>query len=108
MIPALLAQLGLPLLIRAVGAGLDRLDHPAAGAAAQALRSVEGELVEGRIPPERLAEANRHVERLSELDSEEARATLSEVNRSLRAEVASDDAFVRRMRPSFGYVLALS
>lgn len=108
MIPALLAQIGLPLLVRAVGAGLDRLDHPAAAGAAQALREVGDDLDQGRVAPERVAEANRHLERMADLESAEARATLAEVNRSLRAEVASGDAFVRRMRPTFGYVLALS
>ena len=30
------------------------------------------------------------------------------VNRTIRAEVASEDAYVRRMRPTFGYVVALT
>ncbi len=108
MIPALLAQLGLPLLIRAVGAGLGRIDDPVARTAAEALGTVEAAVTDGRIPPEAVTEANRHVERLAELDSRDHRTALIEVNRSLRAEVASDDAYVRRMRPTFGYVMALT
>jgi hypothetical protein len=108
MIPALLAQLGLPLLIRAVGAGLGRIDDPVARTAAEALGTVEAAVTDGRIPPEAVTEANRHVERLAELDSRDHRTALVEVNRSLRAEVASDDAYVRRMRPTFGYVMALT
>jgi hypothetical protein len=108
MIPALLAQLGLPLLIRAVGAGLGRIDDPVARTAAEALGTVEAAFTDGRIPPEAVTEANRHVERLAELDSRDHRTALVEVNRSLRAEVASDDAYVRRMRPAFGYVMALT
>jgi hypothetical protein len=108
MFPALLAQIGLPLLVRAVTEGLGAIDHPAAGTAAKALGSVREALDDGRIAPDAVAEANRHVERLAELDSAERRTTLQEVNRSLRAEVASDDAYVRRMRPTFGYVMAAS
>ena len=108
MIPALLAQIGLPLLVRAVADGLGAIDHPAAKSASGALKDVGSAIDGGAISPESVAEANRHVERLAELDAAEARTTLSEVNRSLRAEVASGDAYVRRMRPTFGYGMALS
>jgi hypothetical protein len=76
MIPALLAQLGLPLLIRAVGAGLGRIDDPVARTAAEALGTVEAAVTDGRIPPEAVTEANRHVERLAELDSRDHRTAL--------------------------------
>src|SRR5690349_15081191 len=108
MIPLLLAQFGLPLLLRAVGAGLEKIDSPVAAGAAQALKAVDAAVADGTIPPESIAEANRHVEKMAELDSDEARTTLGEVNRSLRAEVASEDAYVRRMRPTFGYIMALT
>ena len=44
MIPALLAQIGLPLIARLAGAGLETLDNPVAAAAAGALREVDGVL----------------------------------------------------------------
>src|SRR3954463_8964531 len=47
-------------------------------------------------------------EKLAELDSADSRTALTKVNRSLRAEVASDDAYVRRMRPTFGYIMAVT
>lgn len=108
MIPALLAKLGLPLLVQAAGQGLARIDHPAARAAAEALTEVGTSIGAGAITPEQVAEANRHVERMAELESEEARTTLREVNASLRAEAASQDAYVRRMRPTFGYIMAVT
>lgn len=108
MIPALLAQIGLPILIRAVGAGLRSIDHPAAGAAAAALTEVDGAVADGRIDPQAVAEANRHVERMAELASADHQTTLTEVNRTIRAEVSSDDPYVRRMRPTFGYIMAVT
>jgi len=100
MLPALLAQIGLPLLVRLVGGALAKVEHPAARAAAEALASVE------TLPPERIAAANRHIEALARIASEEDRETIREVNASLRAEAASEDRYVRRMRPTFGYVMA--
>jgi hypothetical protein len=100
MIPAFLASIGLPLLVKAVEGALGGLDHPAARAAAAALRQV------GDLAPEQVAEANRHLERMAELDSDEARAALEQINTTLRAEVASEDWYVRRWRPTFGYAVA--
>jgi hypothetical protein len=106
MIPLLLAQIGLPLLAKAVGGALDSLNHPAAKAASAALSQV-GEALESKaIPPEQVVEANRHMERLTELDSAEAREALAQINQTFRTEVASEDAYVRRWRPTFGYAMA--
>jgi hypothetical protein len=101
MIPALVAQVGLPLLARLLGGALARVDHPAARAAAEALETAGGTLTQ-----EQIAEANRHLEAMARLESEEDRETIREVNASLHAEAASEDAYVRRMRPTFGYVMA--
>lgn len=108
MIPALLAKFGLPLLVKAVGGALGGIDHPAAKVASEALGTVK-EAMDGKtISPEQIAEANRHVERMAELDSQEAREALAQVNATFRAEVASEDAYVRRWRPTFGYAVALT
>lgn len=101
MIPALLASFGLPLLVKAVGGALGGLDHPAAKAAAGALQQVGAAL-----GPEQVAEANRHLERMVELDSAEARAALEQINTTMRSEAASEDWYVRRWRPTFGYAVA--
>lgn len=108
MIPAILAQLGIPLLIKLVGEGLRKLDNPIADGAADALLQVDDAITAGKITPERVAEANRHTERMAQIAADEYRTTIAEVNASLRTEVASGDAYVRRMRPTFGYVMALT
>jgi hypothetical protein len=108
MIPALIASVGLPLLAKAVGAALDGLDHPAAKTASAALTQVGRALSDQTISPEQVAEANRHLERMTELDSTEARAALAQVNASLRAEIRSEDWYVRRWRPTFGYAMAIT
>ncbi|MGE4280087.1 MAG: 3TM-type holin [Magnetospirillum sp.] len=108
MIPALLASIGLPLLVKAVGGALDGIDHPAAKAASGALTQVEKALKADEVSPEQLAEAHRHLERMSELESAEATAALAQINESLRTESRSDDWYVRRWRPTFGYAVALT
>lgn len=108
MIPALLASFGLPLLVKAVEGALGGLDHPAATAARGALRQVGAALGTAEITPEQVAEANRHMERMAELDSTEARAALGQINATMRTETMSEDWYVRRWRPTFGYAMALT
>jgi len=108
MIPALLASIGLPLLVKAVGGALDGIDHPAAKAAAGALTQVEKAITADEVSPAQLAEANRHMERMTELDNAEATAALAQINESLRTESRSDDWYVRRWRPTFGYAVAVT
>ncbi|MEK9846117.1 3TM-type holin, partial [Thalassospira sp.] len=55
-----------------------------------------------------ILEANRHTERMAEIELARDTETLKSVNRTIRAEVASEDVFVRRWRPSFGYAVALT
>lgn len=50
-------------------------------------------------------EANNKTQ-LQRMTLEAETARLAEVNATIRAEVASGDGYVRRMRPTFGYVLA--
>jgi hypothetical protein len=106
MIPALLAQIGLPLLVKLVGGALDKIDSPVARTAADALKGVGAAIDTKTITPEQLAEGNRHIEKLAELDSGDYRETIREVNATIRKESESDDSYVRRMRPTFGYVMA--
>lgn len=106
MLGSLLAGVGLPLLIKTVGSALGLIDNPIAKTAASALGEVSSAIDAGSIKPEEVAEADRHIERMAELESDERTAALREVNESLRVEVASGDAYVRRMRPTFGYVIA--
>jgi hypothetical protein len=108
MIPALLASIGIPLLTKALGGALGLIDHPAAKTAADALDQVGAAMGAKEITPEQVAEANRHVERMHELDSAEAREALAQINQTFRTEVQSEDAYVRRWRPTFGYAVALT
>lgn len=108
MLSAFLSQVGLPVLVSIVGGVLGALDNPAAKSASKALEQVSDAIASGGISPEQLAEANRHTEKMAEIEIANYQTTLSEINQSLRAEVASADAYVRRMRPTFGYLMAFT
>lgn len=106
MIPAILASVGLPLLTKWIGGALEKVDHPAAKVAAGALKDVGAAMDCKEISPEQLAEANRHVERMAEIDADETKAIVADVNATIRAETQSEDEYVRRWRPKWGYVTA--
>ena len=108
MTAPLLLQFGLPILSEIVGSALKQVNHPAAQGAAASLGKLNELLTTGRITPEQLTEANRHAEKLAEMKMTEQQAAYEQVNESLRTEVASSDAYVRRMRPTFGYLMAFT
>jgi ketol-acid reductoisomerase len=100
MLESILAKIGLPILISVISEALGRIDNPVTKGAAKALEEVDSAIKRGTITDSQVVEANRHVETLAQLRSEEIRANLSEVNQSLRAEIVSQDKYVRRMRPT--------
>ncbi|NVF15981.1 3TM-type holin [Vreelandella maris] len=51
---------------------------------------------------------NEHQQTLTRMVLEAESVRLSEVNKTMRAEAASNDAYVRRWRPTFGYLTALA
>lgn len=106
MLTTVLSKIGLPILIEFVARAMGRIDHPAAQSATRALEEVESALAGGLISPEQIVEANRHAEAMAEMRLKEFETSFSEVNQSLRAEIASEDKYVRRMRPTFGYLMA--
>ncbi len=106
MISTVLGKIGLPILIEFVAQALGRVDHPVASSAKKALEEVEAALAGGLISNEQMAEANRHAEEMARINMQQYEASLSEINQSLRAEIASNDIYVRRMRPTFGYLMA--
>lgn len=108
MLESLLAKVGLPILVSVVGEALKNLDNPLAQGASKALEEVEGAMRSGGISENQIRESNRHLEKMVEIKSQELRENLSEINQSLRAEIASQDKYVRRMRPTFGYIMALT
>lgn len=108
MLETILAKVGLPLLINILSESLKAIDTPVTKGASKALEGVDQAIKSGRLSTENIEEANRHIEALAKLQSDEIRAGLEQVNLSLRAEIASQDKFVRRMRPTFGYIMAVS
>ena len=108
MLSTLVSAVGLPLLLGVVSDALQKIDSPVTHAAANALRDVDHAMQSGLIDEKKLAEANRHIEAIAELKAREYEAALFQVNQSLRAEIATQDKYVRRMRPTFGYLMALT
>lgn len=108
MIPALLAQIGLPLLVKIVSKSLGEIDTPVTKGASKALEEVGSAIQNGSVSTDVVAEANRHTEAIAEIELKQYETSLSEINQSLRAEVVSDDPYVRRMRPTFGYLMAVT
>ncbi len=108
MLPSIIAKLGLPVLISLLGGALGRIDNPVAQSASKSLENFEGALAGGVISSEQMMEANRHAEELARIKAKEYEMALSEVNQSIRSEAASSDAYVRRMRPTFGYLMAVT
>lgn len=108
MLETILTRIGLPVLINIVGEALGYVDNPVTKIAADALKQVDDALKTGGLSQEQLSEANRHIERLAELKSKEYEAAIAQVNESLRAEIISQDKYVRRMRPTFGYLMAFT
>ena len=60
------------------------------------------------IAPEQVAEANRHIEAMARIEAERERDVVAEINATMRTESRSEDAYVRRWRPTFGYAVALT
>ncbi len=108
MLTTILSKIGLPILIEFVARALGRIDHPAAQSATKALEEVEGALAGGMISPEQMVEANRHAEAMAQIRLKEYETSLEQINESIRTEVLSNDKYVRRMRPTFGYLMAIT
>ncbi|RDD60212.1 3TM-type holin [Ferruginivarius sediminum] len=50
----------------------------------------------------------RHREKIESLHLEAETARQAQINKTMRAEVGSEDAYVRRWRPTFGYAVAVT
>lgn len=107
-IPVILAKIGIPILAQMLAESLKRVDNPAATAAAKALGEFKGDISKGAVDTAQLAEANRHAEEMCRIYYEENKSALAEVNKTIQDELDSEDKYVRRMRPTFGYVMALT
>ncbi len=105
---AALLGMGLPVLSDLVGRALGQIDNPVAQTAANALSQVGSSIAAGNITPEQVGEANRHLEAMTKLDNERELGMAEQINQTMRAEAASEDAWTRRWRPFFGYIVATS
>lgn len=100
-----------PLLGSALGPG-----GAAAGALVAGLFGVEntpdaiGKAIQSDpqalVKLKQLEEENKHELRKMVIEAETAR--LAEINKTMRAEATAQDGFVRRWRPTFGYMVALT
>ncbi len=106
MISTILGQVGLPALVALVASVLNLLDNDTAKSASQALGKVSELLQNGGISAEQIEEANRHTEKMAQITIDTDKEIAAQINQSLRAEIASEDKYVRRMRPTFGYLMA--
>lgn len=104
----ILAQMGIPVLIKGLAEGLAQLKSPVAQGASAALAELSSAFGSGAISDTQLTELHRHLEKMEDVAAKEREVSVSQVNESLRAEVASSDPYVRRMRPTFGYIIALT
>ncbi len=104
----IIAAIGLPALIEIIGRVLGTLGHPAAKTASAALGTLKGTMNTGGITPEQIEEANRHTEELANMEYRAFETGIGEINQTMRQEISSEDKYVRRMRPTFGYLMAIS
>ncbi len=104
----IIAAIGLPALIEIIGRVLGTLGHPAAKTASAALGTLKGTMNTGGITPQQIEEANRHTEELANMEYRAFETGIGEINQTMRQEISSEDKYVRRMRPTFGYLMAVS
>lgn len=108
MIAKVLGKIGLPLLIKFVSSSLVSMNSDVAKKAGSALFEVDSAIQKQQISLEQLKEANRHVEKLEEIEAGVDDKTLSTIHQTIRQELNSEDRFVRFWRPAFGYSVAFS
>lgn len=106
MITKVLGKIGLPILLKFVSSGLAKIDGDTAQNAVKALGNVSREIKDETISISQIKEANRHAEKLQEIESEYDAKTLAVINETIRQELSSEDKFVRFWRPAFGYSVA--
>jgi hypothetical protein len=108
MLATIFAQVGIPVIVSVLSEALKKIDSPLTKSAADTLGKINGAIQTGEISAEQIAEANRHAEKMAELELQQRQGELTETNETIRTEIASNDAYVRRMRPTFGYFMAVT
>lgn len=108
MIAKVLGKIGLPILVKFIGRALLGMNNDVARQAGNLLGEVDSAIQKQQISLDELKEANRHVEKSLEIESEVDEKTLSTIHQTIRQELTSEDRFVRFWRPAFGYSVALA
>ena len=108
MLETLIAKVGFPVLVNVLSEALGQVDNPLTKGASDALKKVDEALRTGGVSPQEMEDAHRHAEKMAELRVQEYQAALGAVNETMRAEIVSEDQYVRRMRPTFGYLMAIT
>lgn len=108
MFPVLLSKIGVPVLASILSDAIGKLNHPAAKNAANILQELDAVLAQGQISAAEIEEANRHTETMARIKSQEYAAHIGNIHETLQTEIVSDDKYVRRMRPTFGYLMAVT
>lgn len=92
---ALIGQLGIPLVTKLLGKTLSKSKEKTVSTVGNSLLNLTTE------QSAELSASELHEQYITELRNE--RTLIEEVNATIRAEVNSEDKFVRRWRPAFGY-----
>lgn len=108
MISQILSKVGLPFLVKYISSSLSSIDNPSAKIASQALDRVDDAIKKNEISAEELIEANRHLEAMEEIGNKADLKMLEVINKTIIKEAQSDDKFIRRWRPTFGYAVAIT
>lgn len=98
----------LPELVKLGSDLLGTIDHPAAKTATAALDGVTQAIAHNEIKPEDLADANAHLEAMAQIDAQKETDQSADQATTQRAELASGDKYVSRMRPTWGYAMAFT
>lgn len=108
MLSSILTTIGLPVLMRLLSDALGQVDNPVLKGASDALSQAELAWRNGQVTLDQRKEANRHIERMADIAQEQHVLSLTEINETMRTELKSEDRYVRRMRPTFGYIMAVT
>ena len=108
MIEKIMSGLGLGFVVRTLSKVLKKIDNPVTEKASILLNDVGDLLDTGAISETAQAEANRHLEEITKIAAQGEADKIESINKSLRAEIESQDTYVRRMRPTFGYLMAIT
>ncbi len=108
MLETIITKIGVPVLVQILTEVLTKIDAPAARGASEALKQVDSAIKSGEITTQQMAEAHRHAEAIAGLELGAQKALLEALHQTARTEIASSDPYVRRMRPTFGYMMALT